>query len=267
MSQLQNTQIFQNAKTQMNCLYKIIGDTLDRYIENAILIDNSNQELKKAGFIRSHRRQNFPSEVSENIASFALYKKYNIETIWDTKKINAKGDLIVANKGDTDKITFSPEQIIEVKAFSSLGPSSFGPNEEWSMISFVDATQYKDKHFKVYLIRLSNQSPIWREIVISGCSNTRNDYPELPVLDNLNINNLKDLCKQRDLCTTGSKQVLLNRLRKETPGSKLKPPKTYGEIANHNRRGELRTTFDIIQSQIEGHCELIFDGHWDELKC
>jgi len=61
---------------------------------------------------------NFPSHISENIVKFALFKKYNIMPNWDTKT------------GDLDLFNLK----IEVKGFSSTGPSSFGPTEEWDIL-------------------------------------------------------------------------------------------------------------------------------------
>lgn len=47
---------------------------------------------------------------------------------------------------------------IEVKAFSSNAPTSFGPTENWDLIYFVDCTQYMSKKFRVYKCNLSSSS-------------------------------------------------------------------------------------------------------------
>ena len=114
---------------------------------------------------------------------------------WDTPK----GDLILRNK------------IIEVKGFMSSGPTSFGPNEKWDWIYFVDGTECNFYQFKVYEIKLSNTNSIWRNINLSS-------------------------------------------------------KETYGQIADANQRGKLRACFySKIKPQIESHCVLIFNGHFDEL--
>ena len=69
------------------------------------------------------------------------------------------------------------------------------------------------------------------------------------------------------LSTTGKKNDLIQRINTQEPGSKFKKPKTYGDICDEKRRGELRTNFyKTIQPELgDEHCKLIFDGHIDEL--
>ena len=109
------------------------------------------------------RRLNFPSEISENIVKFAIFKKYGLMPNWDDTN---KGDLILNILSDSIKI--------EVKAFSSLGPISFGPNEEWDWIYFVDAVNYTTKKFKIYELKLKNNSKEWLNIKINN-KETYND--------------------------------------------------------------------------------------------
>ena len=68
---------------------------------------------------------------------------------WNTDK---GGDLIYNNER------------FEIKGFISFGPSSFGPKEMWDVLYFVDAIDVLNKHFKVYEIKLSNTSEIFRNI-------------------------------------------------------------------------------------------------------
>ena len=90
------------------------------------------------------------SEISENIVKYALLysKKYKIFPNWDTES------------GDLDWIY----KKIEVKCFSSLGPSSFGPTEKWDLLYFLDAMDFKNKNFKLYEIRMSNNHDTWCNI-------------------------------------------------------------------------------------------------------
>ena len=78
---------------------------LEKYNEKIIFNNNINKLLLK----KKIRNDNFPSE---NIAKYAIYKRYNIMPRWDIDV----GDLLVLNKK------------IEVKGFMSKGYSSFGPN-------------------------------------------------------------------------------------------------------------------------------------------
>jgi len=87
------------------------------------------------------RKINYPSEITENIAKFAIAKKYNVMGNWDIKP----GDLKLLTKQ------------IEVKGgFIENGPPTFGPDEKWDWIYFVDCDKTFDMIFKVYEIKKSN---------------------------------------------------------------------------------------------------------------
>lgn len=181
-------------KDTLNCL-------LNNYIQHYNNITLINKQLiennKKYNNNKTKlcRYENFCSEISENICKFAIYKKYKIMPCWNT----SKGDLVLLNKQ------------IEVKGFTSSGPSSFGPSEKWSYIYFVDACDVLNKKFKVYELKLSNNSFIWRNI-------------------------------------------------------KLNSTQTYGDIADANQRGKLRGAFySVFYPQLKQYCNIIFDGHFDDL--
>lgn len=226
--------------------YNLLLECINKYNEGLDFIENMNKNMKK----KKIRNENFPSHISENIAKFAIFKKYGIMPNWD-----CKGDLVMLNKQ------------IEVKGFISNGPLSFGPKEPWYYIYFVDGLRTRDYYYKVYEIKLSNTSEIWRNIVISGkdvnCENC-----ELPNnLENLSKKELSELCFKRGLKKNGNKKDLINRIINEPVGSGINKKLTYGEIADADKRGKLRAPFyDVIKKQIEGHCKLIFDGHIKELE-
>lgn len=96
------------------------------------------------------RQINFPEFISEYIAKscYSTFYKKNVE-------FANSGDLISDNKK------------IEVKAFTSLGPSSFGPKESWNELMFVDARKFYKRQFKIYLIKLSNNDNKWKNIKIN----------------------------------------------------------------------------------------------------
>lgn len=120
------------------------GMTLDNVIE---LINGYNQVLrvqKKVNLSltkKKIRKTNYPSEITENIAKFAIAKKYKIMGNWDIKP----GDLTVLKKQ------------IEVKGgFIEHGPPTFGPDEKWDWIYFVDCEETFKMKYKVYEIKKSN---------------------------------------------------------------------------------------------------------------
>ncbi len=131
--------------------FVMLMECLMRYLENLRFTKHMNQRLSK----RKIRNLNFPAEISENIAKFAIFRKYRIMPSWDT----TKGDLVI------DKPNLYKR--IEVKGFMSDGPISFGPNESWDWLYFVDARQTREYRFKVYEVKLSNTHPDFRGISLS----------------------------------------------------------------------------------------------------
>lgn len=101
------------------------------------------------------RLSNFPSHISENIVKLAYNKKYGIMPNWDIKP----GDLLCIDQNIR----------LEVKGFIDLsnGPPTFGPTENWDQIYFLDGLNNHEKKYKIYEIRLSNQSDKWKNLKIS----------------------------------------------------------------------------------------------------
>ncbi len=131
---------------------KVLNTYLDKFIDfnKSISELNTNLNYKKI------RNINFPSEISENIVKYCIFNKYKLMPDWDT---TLSGDLNLQLNNKNIKI--------EVKAFSSKGPISFGPNEFWDWIYFVDAKNYKQKHFKIYELKLSSLDINWLNIKLN----------------------------------------------------------------------------------------------------
>lgn len=146
------------TKIKDNFTVDFLKRMLDKYIKYTDTITKINKQLKN----KKIRMPNFPSEISENIAKYVIYKKYKIYPSWDTEA----GDLKIDNNYIFKKL--------EIKAFSSEGPTSFGPTEKWDYIYFVDATKYKKKYFIVYEIKLSNESKIFSNIKINKSETYKN---------------------------------------------------------------------------------------------
>jgi hypothetical protein len=128
--------------------FETLEEFLDKFIEYTHTIDNINNGLTK----KKIRLPNFPSEISENIVKFCIKKIKKSYPTWDTPN----GDLM---DGATK---------IEVKGFSSDGPTSFGPNEKWDILYFVDCKKYKKKQFDVFEIKLSNIDDTFRNIKLTS---------------------------------------------------------------------------------------------------
>jgi hypothetical protein len=133
---------------------KNINNLLDIHIEYI----NKLKEFKKNTNC-SLRFPNFPECLSENII-----KEY-INIIEKRKCVNSRisGDLQIIEKNKEIKI--------EVKCFTSTGPTSFGPNEEWDEIYFLDAFNFEKRQFKIYKLNLSNKSEKFKKLKINSTKN------------------------------------------------------------------------------------------------
>jgi hypothetical protein len=124
-----------------------LDSLLDAYIKYCVEIDKISQHTK----YKKGRYPPFPGEITENIVCNYIAKNdpAHGEPIWDKKE---SGDLLYMGN------------IIEVKGFSSPGPTSFGPDCSWVKIYFVDAYDFRNKKFKIYEIPLANTDPRFRDI-------------------------------------------------------------------------------------------------------
>ena len=121
---------------------------IDLYNNGMLLIEELNKSLSK----KKIRKQNYPSEITENLVKFFIHKTTGVMGCWDTEK----GDLDVGEKK------------VEVKGgFITMGPPTFGPREMWDEIYFVDCQETLNKKFKIYAIELSNTSEEWKNLKVS----------------------------------------------------------------------------------------------------
>ncbi len=112
------------------------------------------------------RLPNFQEGLSENM--IRLFIKNNEKRNCVCSKI---GDLCVI---DNEVIDNKPKEKlikIEVKCFSSTGPTSFGPKEGWDEIYFLDACDFAKNSFKIYKCKLSNDSLMWKNMPINKIKN------------------------------------------------------------------------------------------------
>ena len=124
-------------------------ELLDSYINTCDLFDKKSKKIQH----KCCSHPPFYNVVSENIIKFALFKIYDTtDGSWDIKI----GDLLIMGEK------------VECKAFSSVGPTSFGSTEKWDKLYFLDAIEFREKRFKLWEINLSNTDEVWRNIIISG---------------------------------------------------------------------------------------------------
>lgn len=130
-----------------NLTFDMLIQLIDNYNKNTKFIEQMNMSLQH----KKIRNENIPSVITENIVKFVLYKQTHIMGCWDTQV----GDLVFLNKK------------LEIKGFSSDGPSSFGPTESWDILYFVDCKNISNNICSVYKINLSNSDPIWNAVKVN----------------------------------------------------------------------------------------------------
>lgn len=103
--------------------------------------------------IKKHRLPNFPEDISEHLVKFIIIQEEKEKCEYN----KVSGDL------------YKPEskKKVEVKCFSSDGPSSFGPSECWDEIYFLDASRFMEDKFICYKVDLSNEHEDWKNIKVN----------------------------------------------------------------------------------------------------
>jgi hypothetical protein len=151
---------------------------------------------------------------------------------------------------------------IEIKGFMSDGPCSFGPEERWDWIYFVDCKNCLEKQFSVYEIKLSNKSDKWRNIIVSGTEFDNTNIPDIPNdMNNMKVSELKKLCEARGLSQSGSKIVLINKIKTQEPGSKFGKLKLMGQLCDTGRGGTRpHICFEKIKQQLDKDIKMIWSG-------
>jgi hypothetical protein len=102
------------------------------------------------------RRQNMPEDMSENIAKFIIRKHDNDPSCKWSKCMKQSGDLC------SEK--YNGKSQIEIKSFTSPGPSSFGPKKIFSVIYFLDMQKWLEDIIILYRVNLTNESLEWNNI-------------------------------------------------------------------------------------------------------
>ena len=101
------------------------------------------------------RAENPPEDITENITKFIIRKLGDMSCKW-AKAIGKIGDL------------FSDiESVQEVKAFTSDGPCSFGPEKKFNVLYFLDMRDWLNDRFILWTVKLTNDSKEWKELKMS----------------------------------------------------------------------------------------------------
>lgn len=129
-----------------------IEDNIDLYINyrNNILANWNKYKIGK-----EPRSPNFPEHISEPLVAYIIKKK-------------EKEECVPSQYGDLYKPDINAK--IEVKAFSSDGPISFGSTENWNQIYFLDLRKLKcidTGEIICHKLSISNKEVEWRDMKIT----------------------------------------------------------------------------------------------------
>lgn len=91
------------------------------------------------------RHINLPEDITENITKFII-KKYEDDSIVWCKGINKSGDLY------SKKFSLC----IEVKAFSSTGPTQFGPKCKFDKLYFLDFRKFTEDRIILWKVNIND---------------------------------------------------------------------------------------------------------------
>jgi len=137
-------------------------EILIKRFKNFKLAYLSDQELINNGL--NIRHQNTPEDISENITKFIIRKYENDKSCVWCKGVNKKYGLT----GDLYSDKYDKNISIEVKSFTSIGPSQFGPDKKFSILYFLDMTKlFNYNEIILWKINLNYSSSEFKNIKIN----------------------------------------------------------------------------------------------------
>jgi len=162
---LSESSLPQKAKT--NSISNIMLN--DGYTEDILIIRFNNFKhnyISDEEFITNGlkiRHQNTPEDITENITKFIIRKYENDSScIWCKcvdKKYGLTGDL-VSNK-------YERHSPIEVKSFTSNGPSQFGPDKKFGVLYFLDLRKWLNNEIVLWKVNVNYMSPEFKNIKVN----------------------------------------------------------------------------------------------------
>lgn len=109
------------------------------------------------------RHQNTPEDITENITKFIIRKYENDNSCVWCKGVDKKYSLI----GDLYSNKYDIKYPIEVKSFTSIGPSQFGPNKKFGVLYFLDLRKWLNNEIILWKVNLNSNSNEYKNIKVS----------------------------------------------------------------------------------------------------
>ncbi len=121
----------------------------------------SDQELIDGGLRIRH--QNTPEDITENITKFIIRKYENDNTCIWCKGVDKKHGLT----GDLYSDKYDKTTQIEVKSFTSIGPSQFGPDKKFGVLYFLDLRKWLQNEIILWKVNLNYLSDEFKKIKVN----------------------------------------------------------------------------------------------------
>ena len=109
------------------------------------------------------RHQNTPEDITENIVKFIIRKYENDNSCVWCKGVDEKHGLT----GDLYSNKYDKIAPIEVKSFTSSGPSQFGPDKKFGVLYFLDLRKWLDNEIVLWKVNLNYQSNEFKNIKVN----------------------------------------------------------------------------------------------------
>lgn len=160
----QNNQDILNDKYSKEILINRYTNFKNMYISDQELIDNGLQI----------RHQNTPEDITENMTKFIIRKFENDSTcVWCKgidKKLGLTGDLYASKYDKTAPI--------EVKSFTSSGPSQFGPDKKFGVLYFLDLRKWLNNEIILWKVNLNDMSDEFKKIKVNKTQTMEEQFME-----------------------------------------------------------------------------------------
>lgn len=109
------------------------------------------------------RHQNTPEDITENIAKIIIRKFENDNSCVWCKGVDKKHGLT----GDLYSNKYDKNAPIEIKSFTSDGPSQFGPKKKFGVLYFLDLRKWLDDEIVLWKVNLTDTSNEFRNIKVN----------------------------------------------------------------------------------------------------
>jgi hypothetical protein len=155
-----------NTDNAVQIINEILNDMYDENILKSRFTNFKNMYISDEQLIRNGlpiRHQNTPEDITENITKFIIRKYEN-----DTSCVWCKGvDKKYGLTGDLYSNKYEKSAPIEVKSFTSSGPSQFGPDKKFGVLYFLDLRQLLNDKIILWKVNLNYLSDEFKNIKVN----------------------------------------------------------------------------------------------------